>query len=329
MRQADLRADNLAKIGAVAAAAGIACCWVAQSSTTGSSSRAAAGRRRAAAAGSASGAARRHALAWRKKEAVCSALRQAAEAVAAEAAQVDAAGARAGSADGPPARGREEVPGGRPMAEAARPLFRAALCGDTEAVEALVESGADLRARSSRGRSLLAVLLRTPGVDDAAIPLLRRAGLTEDGSLAAPLAAATEDTSDETAAAAGPTLSEHFVNAIERATGIDVDRDGDIGEVGAWGDGATAVPGTAAYAAHRWLCAFELYDLVLVVNPSALFALAGRQRAAAALGSHATALLDAAELLGASARRPQPQQFVKSADLASLSTVLSFARDNT
>eukprot|EP01046_Picozoa_sp_COSAG06_P070933 COSAG06_NODE_20060_length_810_cov_2.222222_1_plen_66_part_01 len=66
------------------------------------------------------------------------------------------------------------MPGGRPMAEAARPLFRAALCGDTEAVEALVESGADLRARSSRGRSLLAVLLRTPGVDDAAIPLLRR-----------------------------------------------------------------------------------------------------------------------------------------------------------
>lgn len=187
---------------------------------------------------------RTEAVAWRKKAAVCEALHSAAEAAAAEAAAAEilvTSTRSGGQPSRPPERGDEEVTGGLPMDEAARPVFRAALCGDVDAVRALVESGSNLRSRSSRGRSLLAVLLHTPGADTATVSLLRAANLSDDCTV------------------------------------------------------------HAAAPQQHWICAFELYDLVLVVNPSALFALAGRQRAAAALGSHATALLDAAELL---ARRP-------------------------
>lgn len=165
-----------------------------------------------------------------------------------------------------PQPGREDVPGGSPMAEAARPLFRAALCGDAEAVCALLAAGADLHARTSLGRSLLAVLLHTRGVDRAAVATLRRAGLSQDDT-----------------GALGPAAS------------------AGLGLINQDGDSAAPSPGTGSYAANRWRCAFELYDLVLCVSPSALFALTGRQRAAAALGSNATALLDATEVL---ARRP-------------------------
>lgn len=226
---------------------------------------------------------RRHQVA-RRKQHICEALRRAAEQAAKEAEEcagerkVQAAGLvareQAGGGWVLPQRGREEVAGGSPMAEAARPLFRAALCGDAEAVCALLAAGADLHARTSRGRSLLAVLLHTPGVDRAAAATLRRAGLTENG-----------DTGE-----LGPAVPAGLI-----------DEDRDIGSVSAWRDGVAASPGTTSHAAHRWRCAFELYDLVLSVSPSALFALAGRQQAAAALGSHATALLDATELL---ARRP-------------------------
>eukprot|EP01043_Picozoa_sp_COSAG02_P011523 COSAG02_NODE_424_length_22575_cov_79.088361_19_plen_1122_part_00 len=200
----------------------------------------------------------RHQVAWRKKQQVCEALRRAADQATTEAAEgsadectTRATGPVAHEREGGwelPQRGREEVPGGTPMAEAARPLFRAALCGDAEAVCALLAAGADLHARTSLGRSILAVLSHTRGIDQTAVPMLRRAGL--------------------------------------------IDQDG---------NSAATSPGTASYAANRWRCAFELYDLVLCVSPSALFALAGRQRAAAALGSHVTALLDATEVL---ARRP-------------------------
>ena len=200
-------------------------------------------------------------MAWRKKQEVCEELCRAADRVAAEADEC-AGGQATRNESRLPQPNREEVAGGRPMLEAARPLFRAALCGDVDAVRALLASGADVNARTSRGRSLLSVVLHTPGVERAAVPLLRRVGLSDKGNTAQCLP-------DSKRAQAGP-----------------------------WEDGAAATPGTAAYATHRWLCAFELYDLVLAVNPSALLALAGRQRAAAALGSHTTALLDATELLG-------------------------------
>ena len=51
--------------------------------------------------------------------------------------------AAAAPAAGPPPRAKQQwVPGGRPMVEVARPLFRAALCGDADAVAALLERGA-------------------------------------------------------------------------------------------------------------------------------------------------------------------------------------------
>ena len=167
--------------------------------------------------------------------------------------ELQAGAAAAAPAAGPPPRAKQQwVPGGRPMVEVARPLFRAALCGDADAVTALLESGAPLGQRSSRGRSLLGVLRS-----------LRRMPEADEAALAA-------------------------VEAVLR------------------GVGATEEPATLEQAAHtprswRHITSFELFDMVLAVDPSDLEALAGRQRAAAALRSWAPALLDAAEVVG---RRP-------------------------